>query len=159
MKTVVAAIIQNGGFAWQLFNGGSGFWADVTHPPGYNASAAASIEWSLGARGDACSSSLRAACQAGSYHQREAFHYNFDDMSNTTALEQQLAGFLLMRGNYSWFGYGFQGGQRCLVLLYPPPAPPSNTHTHPPRSRQLPHPHRTAASMPPTKCHDTPPVR
>lgn len=95
MKTVVAAIIENGGFAWQLFNGGSGFWSDVTHPPGYNASAE---QWEMGPPGEACSASLRAACKADSLQQREAFHWNFDDMTNQTALVQQLAGFLLMRG-------------------------------------------------------------
>ena len=48
----------------------------------------------------------------------QAFHYNFDDMNNETALLQNLAGFLLMRGNYSWFGYGFQG---CSKPYYRPP--------------------------------------
>ena len=105
MRTVVAAIIEHGGFAWQLFNGGSSFWSDVTHPPDYNET----VQWTLGAQGEACSASLRAACKAGSPQQRSAYHYNFDDMKNKTALVQQLAGFLLMRGNYSWFGYGFQG--------------------------------------------------
>ena len=113
MRTVVAAIIEHGGFAWQLFNGGSGFWSDVTHPPDYNET----VQWTLGAQGEACSASLRAACKAGSPQQRSAYHYNFDDMKNKTALVQQLAGFLLMRGNYSWFGYGFQG---CSQPYYRP---------------------------------------
>ena len=63
----------------------------------------------MGAKGEACSASLRAACKADSHQQLEAFHYNYDNMNNQSALVQQLAGFLLMRGNYSWFGYGFQG--------------------------------------------------
>ena len=63
----------------------------------------------MGAKGEACSASLRAACKADSHQQLEAFHYNYDNMKNQSALVQQLAGFLLMRGNYSWFGYGFQG--------------------------------------------------
>jgi len=113
MRTVVAAIIEHGGCAWQRFNGGSGFWSDVTHPPDYNET----VQWTLGAQGEACSASLRAACKAGSPQQRSAYHYNFDDMKNKTALVQQLAGFLLMRGNYSWFGYGFQG---CSQPYYRP---------------------------------------
>ena len=117
MKTVVAAIIENGGFAWQLFNGGSSFWDDVTQPIGYNESLRTK-QWTLGSQGEACSASLRAACKADSQQQREAFHYNFDDMKNKTALVQQLAGFLLMRGNWSWFGYGFQG---CSKPYYRPP--------------------------------------
>ena len=75
----------------------------MTHPPDFNATAEPS--WTLGAQGAACAASLRAACRADSQQQREAFHYNFDDMNNKTSLLQQLAGFLLMRGNYSWFGW------------------------------------------------------
>ena len=78
----------------------AGFWDDVFHPSGYNATAAG--YQSLGAQGEACTASLRAACKADSLQQREAFHYNFDDMNNQTALMQNLAAYLLMRGNYSW---------------------------------------------------------
>lgn len=50
----------------------------------------------MGAQGAACAASLRLACQPGSLQQKNAFHYNFDDMNNKTALVQNLAGFLLM---------------------------------------------------------------
>ena len=113
MKTLVAAILEHGGFAWQLWNGGGGFWRDVS---GYNE--AVEPPWMLGPQGAECVASLRAACRVDAQQQRDGFHYNFDDMANSTALNLNLAGFLLMRGAFSWFGYGFQG---CSKPYYRPP--------------------------------------
>ena len=66
----------------------------------------------------ACASWLRMACDASSVHGVIPTMLSFTDAATVRhphagnpfpALEQDVARFLLVRGNYSWMGYGWEG--------------------------------------------------
>ena len=95
MKPMVHAILEHGGFIWQMTNGGGGIWKEVANYTGTG-------RWSVGGKAD-CAATLRDACRADSKQQTGTLIYDLGlNRTNMQLLdfEQHLASFLLMRGPY-----------------------------------------------------------
>merc|ERR1711920_569626 len=58
-----------------------------------------------------CKADLRGYCQVGAPPQKEAMHYSldYDHFKPQNNFSQNLASFLLIRGDYAWLGHGWQG--------------------------------------------------
>jgi hypothetical protein len=119
MKPIIAAVLNNTkkpGFVWQMMNGGTGLWAEVA---GYTGTG----HWSFREpRPDnkTCIELLRDGCRADSKQQTGTFNYipptnhsNLPNFHNQTlvmqSFKEHLAAFLLMRGPFAYFGYGWVG--------------------------------------------------
>jgi hypothetical protein len=90
MAAVGAAIVAGGGFAWQQF-------VQMTIPPA----------------GPTCAPWFRAACSPTSEQQTAALMLEYTNASTSSgalpAFENDLAGFLLVRGPHAWLGFGWIG--------------------------------------------------
>ena len=93
MGEIQQAILDAGGYTWSLMDGQN------------NANASPFL-----LTGDNCASSLRAACSSGSDWQTKAklFGLTVED-NEPSQLDQDVAFFLLARGDYAWLGWGVWG--------------------------------------------------
>ena len=98
-QQVYNALLSRGKFAWNLFYTIGG---DVPLPH---------------VRNSTCAADLRRLCAAGSPAETRALMYGFTH-ANLTGFEQDLANFLLVRGEHAWLGTGWLGCDR----EYPRPA-------------------------------------
>jgi len=107
MAALRAVVLSRGKFAWQMM------WSPPTYP-GAPAFAGNTCPGPLVHKAS-CAADLRALCAPASPQYSRAMMYAFSPgkcVSNTAKLEsfeQDLAGFLLTRGDYAWLGHGWQG--------------------------------------------------
>lgn len=106
MAALKKRTLQEKKFAWQmLWTGGDGAAVGNTCPQPI-------------VQQDSCAETLRQYCQADSLPQTRAMMYSFGpggckgDPSNLTQFDQDLANFLLIRGDYAWLGHGWLGCSR-----------------------------------------------
>jgi hypothetical protein len=93
MGAVQQYILDHGGYTWSLIPGQE------------NANASP-----LMMTNESCAAELRVACAADSRWQKSATLYGFQNAgSELTQLQQDLAFFLLARGDYAWIGWGTWG--------------------------------------------------
>jgi hypothetical protein len=102
---VADAVVAAGGFVWQAFwDTGNGNGT----PPA-----------------DACADFFRFACSADSGINGSALMYQLATPYDTSNDERDVAGFLLIRGEYAWIGWGWVGcssGNQSAASMYPRPA-------------------------------------
>ena len=96
MDAVQSAILNSGGFNWQLFDVGHGTNAG---PPFQK---------------ENCTTYMReTACKPDSALQKQSMFYGFSDQNTNRSklpyFKQDLAAFLLIRGPYAWLGYSWMG--------------------------------------------------
>ena len=110
------AILDHGGFVWQLFNGGpmdGTYRPDPAWPGGHTT-----------VQRESCAEQLRALCKSDSAPQKEMMYYGWQlgqgaaigpfpggghSPSNLTDVAQDLASFMLIRGPYAYIGTSWVG--------------------------------------------------
>jgi len=101
-------VLQRGQFSWQQMWNGQG------NPEEKNGCCTGPLVH----QGSTCAPTLRSLCQADSPAQTRAMAYSFSpgrcqgDPGNLVSPLQDIAGFLLSRGDYAWLGHGWLGCSR-----------------------------------------------
>ena len=90
-RIIFAETIRRGRFAWQMF-------ALTARDPQYNPTDGPLVHKAT------CSADLRTFCAAGAVTQTNAIMY-----ASSGEVAQDLASFLLVRGDYAWLGTGWAG--------------------------------------------------
>ena len=102
MEALRVKTLAAGKFAWQLM------WTG-----GAEAQKASTGPHSIVKKGPTCATTLRALCNESAPPQTRAMMYALGkephDPSKLTALQQDLANFLLIRGPFAWLGHGWSG--------------------------------------------------
>ncbi len=110
MAPVYAEVLSRGMFSWQQMWNGQGegdFNGCCTGPL---------------VQKNTCAASLRSLCAATSPQYTRAMQYSFTpgrcsgDPGNLTSPDQDIANFLLVRGEYAWLGHGWLGCSRDYTV-------------------------------------------
>lgn len=112
MATVYDEVLQRGMFSWQQMWNGQG------SPEEKNGCCIGPLV----SKGPSCAASLRNLCKADSPAQTRAMAYAFSpgrcqgEPANLTSPLQDIAAFLLSRGEYAWLGHGWLGCSRTYQV-------------------------------------------